>query len=145
MSPYLFAASAQVASRALQIPPRFSGRLFLAYPFMPADWTPEGQAALQAIRRSQGLGSQHGVLQVGAYCAAVLLFEGLKQAGREASRDKLVVALEGLHGFDTGLTPALGFGPGQRVGLAGAHIVTVDLEGGNFRPLGRFVKVDRRL
>ncbi|MFC5697079.1 ABC transporter substrate-binding protein [Pseudomonas sp. GCM10022186] len=145
LTPYLFAASAQVAGSALGIPPRFSGRLFLAYPFMPADWTPAGEAALQEIRRSQGLGDQHALLQVGAYCAAVLLGEGLKRAGRDASREKLVSALEALHGFPTGLTPALSFGPGQRMGLAGAHIVTVDLDGQSFRPLGRFVKVDTRL
>ncbi|MCY1456909.1 hypothetical protein D9M71_741590 [compost metagenome] len=112
---------------------------------MPADWTPEGQAALEEIRRSQGLGGQHAALQVGAYCAAALLGEGLKRAGREASRAKLVSALEGVHGFATGLTPALSFGPGQRMGLPGAHIVTVDLGGQSFRPLGRFVKVDTRL
>ncbi|MCY1274070.1 Periplasmic binding protein [compost metagenome] len=145
LSPYLFAASAQVAGSALDVPARFSGRLFLAYPFMPADWTPEGQAALEEIRRSQGLGGQHAALQVGAYCAAALLGEGLKRAGREASRAKLVSALEGVHGFATGLTPALSFGPGQRMGLPGAHIVTVDLGGQSFRPLGRFVKVDTRL
>ncbi len=145
LSPYLFAASAQVASSALRIPPRFSERVFLAYPFMPADWTPEGEAALLAIRRSQGLGGQHAALQVGAYCAAMLVSEGLKRAGRDASREKLVSALEGLRGFRTGLTPALDFGPGQRVGLAGAHIVTVDLHGQSFRPLGKFIKVDTRL
>ncbi|MDH4560073.1 ABC transporter substrate-binding protein [Pseudomonas sp. BN411] len=145
LSPYLFAASSQVASSALRIPPRFSRRLFLAYPFMPADWTPEGEAALLEIRRSQGLGSQDAVLQVGAYCATVLLSEGLKRAGRDVSRDKLVSSLEGLHGFRTGLTPALSFGPGERTGLAGAHIVTVDLRDRSFRPLGRFIKVDKRL
>ncbi|UCO97553.1 ABC transporter substrate-binding protein [Metapseudomonas lalkuanensis] len=144
LSPYLFAASSQVASSALRIPSSFSRRLFLAYPFMPADWTPGGEAALLAIRRSQGLGSQHAVLQVGAYCATVLLSEGLKRAGREVSRDKLVSSLEGLHGFRTGLTPALSFGPGQRTGLAGAYIVTVDLHDRSFRPLGRFIKVDKR-
>ena len=144
LSPYLFAASSQVASSALRIPSSFSRRLFLAYPFMPADWTPGGEAALLAIRRSQGLGSQHAVLQVGAYCATVLLSEGLKRAGREVSRDKLVSSLEGLHGFRTGLTPALSFGPGQRTGLAGAYIVTVDLHDRSFRPQGRFIKVDKR-
>lgn len=84
------------------------------------------------------------MLQVGAYCATVLLSEGLKRAGREVSRDKLVSSLEGLHGFRTGLTPALSFGPGQRTGLAGAYIVTVDLHDRSFRPLGRFIKVDKR-
>ncbi len=144
-SPYLFAASAQVAGSALHIPQRFSDRTFVAYPFMPADWTPDGEAALQAIRRRQGLGGQHVMLQVSAYCAALLISEGLKRAGRDASREKLVGALESVHNFYTGLTPALGFGPGQRVGSAGAHIVTVDLSRQTFRPLGRFIKVDARL
>jgi hypothetical protein len=57
----------------------------------------------------------------------LLLSEGMKQAGRDASREKLVTALEGLHDFDTGLTPRLSFGPGRRLGLSGAHVVTVDL------------------
>lgn len=142
MTPYLFAASVQVASAALGLPPRFSGRLFLAYPFVPTDWTPSGTAALMAIRERSGLGGQHALIQVSAYSAALLLSEGLKGAGRDLSRQKLVTAMEGLHGFRTGLTPALSFGPGQRIGSAGAHIVTVDLRGRNFRPLGRFVTVD---
>jgi hypothetical protein len=57
----------------------------------------------------------------------LLLSEGMKQAGRDASREKLINALEGLHDFDTGLTPLISFGPGRRLGLNGAHVVTVDL------------------
>ena len=40
----------------------------------------------------------------------MLFSEGMKQAGRDASREKLVSALEGLHDFDTGLTPLISFG-----------------------------------
>ena len=58
----------------------------------------------------------------------MLLFaEGMKQAGRDASREKLVSALEGLHDFATGLTPQISFGPGRRLGLNGAHVVTLEL------------------
>ena len=32
----------------------------------------------------------------------------------------------------TGLTPALGFGPGRRQGMAGAHVVAVALPGPRF-------------
>ncbi|CAI8740461.1 ABC transporter substrate-binding protein [Pseudomonas sp. IT-P395] len=125
--PYLFAASSQVAGDLLQVPDGFTRRVFLAYPFVPSDWTQTGRMALTLLREGQGLGAQHAVLQVGAYASMLLLSEGMKQAGRDASREKLVTALEGLHDFDTGLTPRLSFGPGRRLGLSGAHVVTVDL------------------
>ena len=125
--PYLFAASNQVAGDVFRVPSGFSRRLFLAYPFVPSDWTLAGRLALTQLREKQGLGGQHSVLQVGAYSSMQLLSEGMKQAGRDASRDKLIGALEGLHDFDTGLTPLISFGPGRRLGLSGAHVVTVDL------------------
>ncbi|WP_347907463.1 ABC transporter substrate-binding protein [Pseudomonas grandcourensis] len=125
--PYLFAASNQVAGNLTQVPSGFSRRVFLAFPFVPSDWTLAGRLALTQLREHQGLGGQHAVLQVGAFSSMMLLGEGMKQAGRDASREKLVSALEGLHDFDTGLTPLMSFGPGRRLGLSGAHIVTVDL------------------
>jgi len=125
--PYLFAASSQVAGDLLQVPSGFTRRVFLAYPFVPSDWTQAGRMALTLLREGQGLGAQHAVLQVGAYASMLLLSEGMKLAGRDASREKLVAALEGLHDFDTGLTPRLSFGPGRRLGLSGAHVVTLDL------------------
>ncbi|VVP91083.1 hypothetical protein PS918_03241 [Pseudomonas fluorescens] len=125
--PYLFAASNQVAGDLLQMPSGFSRRVFLAYPFVPSDWTLAGRLALTQLRERQRLGGEHAVLQVGALSSMMLLSEGMKQAGRDASREKLVSALEGLHDFDTGLTPLISFGPGRRLGLNGAHVVTVDL------------------
>lgn len=130
--PYLFAASNQVAGDLLQVPSDFSRRVFLAYPFVPSDWTLSGRLALTQLRERQGLGGQHAMLQVGAFSSMLLLSEGMKQAGRDASREKLISALEGLHDFDTGLTPLISFGPGRRLGLRGAHIVTVDLPGQRF-------------
>jgi ABC-type branched-subunit amino acid transport system substrate-binding protein len=125
--PYLFAASNQVAGDLFQVPSGFSRRVFLAYPFVPSDWTLAGRLALTQLREHEGLGGEHAVLQVGAFSSMLLLSEGMKQAGRDASREKLINALEGLHDFDTGLTPLISFGPGRRLGLNGAHIVTVDL------------------
>lgn len=125
--PYLFAASNQVAGDLFQMPRDFSRRVFLAYPFVPSDWTLAGRLALTQLRERQRLGGEHAVLQVGAFSSMMLFSEGMKQAGRDASREKLISALEGLHDFDTGLTPLISFGPGRRLGLSGAHVVTVDL------------------
>ncbi|MEX3772623.1 ABC transporter substrate-binding protein [Pseudomonas sp. MYb118] len=125
--PYLFATSNQVAGDLMQVPSGFSRRVFLSYPFVPSDWTQAGRLALTQVREQQGLGGQHSVLQVGAFSSMLVFSEGMKQAGRDASREKLINALEGLHDFATGLTPLISFGPGRRLGLNGAHIVTVDL------------------
>ncbi|MDF2488011.1 MAG: cytochrome c [Pseudomonas sp.] len=124
-TPYLFAASSQVASVITGLAPAWSERVFLAYPFVPGDWTGQGRAMITALQQRQGLDGRQGSLQVSTWCALRLFTEALRQVGRDASREQLLRALEGLHDVDTGLTPALGFGPGRRHGLAGAHVVTV--------------------
>lgn len=134
-TPYLLAASSQVGGEVLQVPEQWSRRLFLAYPFIPSDWSAAGRAALAQVRERQGLDGRQALLQVGAWCSMVLLEEGLKRAGRDASRDKLVTVLESLHDVQTGLTPPLSFGPGRRQGMAGAHVVTLELPGPMFYPV----------
>ncbi|WP_349617573.1 ABC transporter substrate-binding protein [Azotobacter salinestris] len=142
LAPRLYASAQQIAGAALRLPAAFSGRLFLAYPLLPADVSPAGAQALEALRRRAGLDGQQPALQIGAYSAALLLAEGLKRSGRDASRERLLEELENLYALHTGLTPPLGFGPGRRVGAAGAHIVGVDLAAGRFVPTGRYVRVE---
>lgn len=130
--PYLFAASSQVAGAVARVPEQWSQRLFLAYPYVPEDWTEQGLATLAGLQQRQGLDPRQASLQVNTLCALQLLSEALKQIGRDASREQLIAALEGLHDVPTGLTPALGFGPGRRQGMAGAHVVAVALPGPRF-------------
>jgi len=136
--PYLFAASSQVAGALAGLSPQWSQRLFLAYPFIPQDWTEQGLATLAGLRQRQGLDGRQASLQVSTRCALVLMTEALRQVGRDASREQLVKALEGLHDLDTGLTPALGFGPGRRQGLTGAHVVAVALPGPQFQTVAPY-------
>ncbi|WP_248921135.1 ABC transporter substrate-binding protein [Pseudomonas entomophila] len=131
-TPYLFAASSQVASVLPTLSAQWSQRLLLAYPFVPGDWTDTGRATLAGVRQRQGLDARQASLQVGTLCAWRLLTEALKRIGRDASREQLINALEQLHALDTGLTPPLGFGPGRRQGMAGAHVVAVSLPGPGF-------------
>ncbi|MFD1691035.1 ABC transporter substrate-binding protein [Azotobacter chroococcum] len=105
LAPRLYASAQQIAGAALRLPAAFSGRLFLAYPLLPADVSPAGAQALEALRRRAGLDGQQPALQIGAYSAALLLAEGLKRAGRDASRERLLRELENLHALHTGVTP----------------------------------------
>ncbi|MNJ43266.1 hypothetical protein D3C77_382650 [compost metagenome] len=137
-TPYLFASANQVSSQLPQVPAAWSRRVFLAYPFVPGDWTSSGRQALMEMRARQGLDGRQGVLQVSTWCAMQLLGDALKRAGRDASREKLIQALEGLHDVQTGLTPPLSFGPGRRQGLAGAHVVTLEMPGPVFYPVAAY-------
>ena len=66
------------------------------------------------------------VAYVGRQSAREILVEGLKRAGKDVSREKLVAVLEGLYEFETGLTPQITFGPNRRIGALGAYIASVD-------------------
>jgi hypothetical protein len=63
-----------------------------------------------------------------ALASAKLLAHGLRQAGKEISRENLVETLEGLYSYNTEQTPALTFTRNRRVGSGGAHVVGLDLE-----------------
>jgi branched-chain amino acid transport system substrate-binding protein len=53
------------------------------------------------------------------YVPAVVLVEGLRRAGKDLTREGLTAALEGLKGFETGITPPINYSPESRVGHEG--------------------------
>jgi len=67
--------------------------------------------------------------------AARILVHALELCGKDASRESLVTALEGLYEYETGLMPKITFGPNRRIGALGAYIVTIDTEKNCFRLL----------
>jgi len=75
-----------------------------------------------------------------AFSSAKILVEGLKQAGRDLSREKLIVVLEGLYEYQTGLTPPITYGPNRRVGALGAYIVSIDLKAKRFVPVSNWIE-----
>ena len=85
---------------------------------------------------------KRSALLLSAFSAAKILVEGLKRAGREVSREKLIETLEGLSGYVTGLTPAVTYGPNRRIGAMGAYVVTIDLEKREFVPPSSWVNTD---
>jgi ABC-type branched-subunit amino acid transport system substrate-binding protein len=141
-TPYVFVPGPLAARAALDVAPSFSGRLFIAFPTLAEDVSAHGFEAITEMRKKYEIPGRHQPVQIAAYTAAMVLAEGLKLAGRDLSRAKLVAALEGLHGFESGLTPPIGYGPGRRIGALGAHVVGVDLQAGRFRPTGKYVRLE---
>jgi ABC-type branched-subunit amino acid transport system substrate-binding protein len=113
---------------AASVTAAFTKKIFLAFPTVPGDVTPDGLAEYRALVEKYKLPAQHTAAQVAALAAAKTFVEGLKRAGADLSREQLVTTLEGLYEYDTGLTPKLVFGPNRRVGAAGAYVITIDAE-----------------
>lgn len=127
---------------AASVPAGFGGKVFLAFPTVPADVTPEGVGELRALASKYKFEVRHAAAQLSALAAAKVLAEGLKRGGRDVTREKLITALEGLYEYETGLTPRLTFGPNRRVGASGAYVVTVDAARKEFALAGGWVKAD---
>lgn len=122
------------------VPLSFKQKIFLAFPSVPADVTPEGGREFRALLEKYKLPLKHSAAQLAALAAAKTFVEGLKLSGADLSREKLITSLEGLYEFDTGLTPRLIFGPNRRIGAAGAYMVTINPETKEFAAVGGWVK-----
>jgi ABC-type branched-subunit amino acid transport system substrate-binding protein len=121
-------------------PAAFRERIFLAFPTVPSDVTPAGLSEFRALLGKHRVELRHPAAQLSAFAAARIFVEGLQRTGRDLTRERLVVALEGLYDFETGVTPRLTFGPNRRVGAAGAYVMTIDPEKKEFTPASGWVK-----
>ena len=133
--PTIFFPSTVGGKEIFGAPIGFNGKLFFSFPTGPADQSAEGVKEFRALADKYKLPAHHVAAQISAYSAAKILVEALKRAGKDVSREKLIQALEGLYEYQTGLTPAITYGPNRRVGAMGAYIVAVDLTEKQFVPV----------
>ncbi len=125
LSPGLLARS--LYSRA---PLPTGSRLFLSWPVVPADQSPEGLSILDALISGGSENRQYSDDQLSVAASASVLVEGLRLSGRELSRRKLIASLEKLYKFPTGFVRPLTFGPNRRLGSAGAYVLEFDIKSG---------------
>jgi len=138
-APSIFLPGAVFSRELFDAPSRFKDKIFLSFPTLPSDQEKLSLLELIAVAEKHDLSTKHLAVQVSAYSAAKMLVEGMRLAGRELSREKLIAALEGFYEFNTGLTPRMTFGPNRRTGACGAYIVTVDLEKKGFTPASEWI------
>ena len=139
--PSIFLPGANAGSAIFEAPAGFDGKLFLSFPNSPADQTAEGLNEFRLLWAKHNLTPKHMAAQISAYSAAKLLTEALKKVGKDLSREKLIQVLEGFYEYQTGLTPAISYGPNRRVGAMGAYVITVDLKTKQFLPAGGWIEV----
>jgi len=143
--PYLLSPGLLAERQVFDLPKSFSGRVLLAYASLPTDYSLEGQTEFEKLHEDFGIDYQYSIAQVAAYTAAKIIVEGLERAGRDLSRDQLVLALEELDGFHPGLGPPVSYGPRQRIGSFGAHVVRVNLVDGRFDESTQWIELEIEL
>jgi ABC-type branched-subunit amino acid transport system substrate-binding protein len=135
-------ATAPAADASLfDIPAAFAGRVFAALPTAPSP-TGKAAAAYRELDAAAKLPEEHLSAQLSALASADILIEALRRAGRDVSRDQLVIQLETLRKLDTGFAPPVTYGPNRRMGARGAYIVKLDLQKKTFEPVGGWVEVE---
>ena len=125
--PGVYLLSSLLSRPLTGLPAVFDQRVFLAYPTLTSDITPKGRQEYQELAKTYSWSDDHIQARLAALAAGKLFVEGLRKAGRDLSRIRLVEGLESLYGFETGVTPRLSYGPNRRIGARGAHIVVVDV------------------
>ena len=114
--------------RLMAAPSGFNGKIFLSLPTSPTAQTAIGAKEFRAFADKYKLPSEHLATQLSAYSSAKILAEAMRRVGKDLSREKLIQALEGFYDYQTGLTPAITYGPNRRIGAMGAYVVTIDLK-----------------
>jgi ABC-type branched-subunit amino acid transport system substrate-binding protein len=134
--PRIYLLSSLISRPLVDLPAVFDNRVFLAYPTLSSDITAKGRQEYQELATTYSWPNDHIQARLAALAAAKLFVEGLRKAGRDLSRVRLVDGLESLYEFDTGVTPPLSYGPNRRIGARGAHLVRVDLANKTYVPVG---------
>lgn len=138
-SPKILMVSASFGKQTLAATQSYDGHLVCAFSNTNQAQSPEARAAFQTFLQHHKLSTTPDAASTTAYCAVNLFMEGLQNAGRKLRRERLILELEGLYEFSTGLTRDVTFGPIRRVGVSGAYIVTFDPHSQSPLPNSRWV------
>jgi ABC-type branched-subunit amino acid transport system substrate-binding protein len=130
--PKVFLLGPLLDNGVLSSPAQLQGKMFAVYPGLEPNL--EGLHEFDEFLERHHLTDEHRLLLMSAYCSAKVLETALTRAGKDLTREKLVLALEQLHDFHTGLFPAITFGPNRRIGSTKAELVCVDVVAHAFEP-----------
>ena len=138
--PAVLVPGGAAGASVFEAPIGFDRKVFFSFATTPDDHTAEGLNEFRAFRAKYKLPSALITAQISAYVGAKILIEGLKRAGKDVSREKLIEVLEELHQYSTGLTQPITYGPNRRIGATGAYIFTLDLKEKQFVPVSGWVE-----
>jgi len=138
----IYIPGALVTGAALDAVASSGCQLFLASPHPTGSAAAAGRNNVLAWAAAHHLPAKHRAVMAATIAAGRLLVEGLRSAGRDLSRARLVEALETIRQLDTGTAPPLSYSPNRRVGIHGAAILAFDPATGGLRPVRGWQPLD---
>jgi hypothetical protein len=99
----------------------------------------EGANEYESLIRDHSINVVQPLLSTSALAAAKVLAEGLRESGRQLSRQKLIDTLAAMYNFNTGLTPPVTFGATRRIGALGGYVVKLDLKKKTLLPVDEWM------
>jgi ABC-type branched-subunit amino acid transport system substrate-binding protein len=138
-SPVIFQPGAFAGSHVFDLPEEFNQRVYFSFPVLPSDMGADGLAEYETLVHEHALNVAQPVLSTAELAAAKVLAEGLRESGRQLSRQKLVDTLSAMYSFNTGLTPPITFGATRRIGALGSYVVKLDLKNKTLLPVDEWM------
>jgi ABC-type branched-subunit amino acid transport system substrate-binding protein len=126
--PAVFQPGEFAGKDVFDIPPEFNQRVYFSFPVLPSDVAADAFKEYETLLQAHRLKIVQPLLSTSVLASAKVLAEGLREAGRQLSRQKLVDTLSALYGFNTGLTPLVTYGATRRIGALGGYVVKLDLK-----------------
>lgn len=141
--PQIFQPGTLAGEEAFRLSPEASERVFFSFSTLPSDVAPEALAEYGFLVRKYKLRSLHTARALSALAAAKVFVEGLRQSGRDLSREGFVDTVAALYDYKTGLTPPITYGATRRVGALGAYVVKLDTKTQTFAPAAPWIEASR--
>lgn len=138
--PQIFQPGPLAGDQAFRLSPEASERVFFSFSTLPSDITPEARAEYAFLLHKYKLKPMHTARALTTLAAAKVFVEGLRQSGRELTREGFVDTLAALYNFNTGLTPPLTYGATRRVGALGAYVVRFDTKANTLAPAAAWIE-----
>lgn len=138
-SPPIFQPGAFAGANVFEIPREFDQQVYFSFPALPSDIEVQGLDEYKALVRNHALKVTQPLLSTSALATAKVLVEGLRESGRQLSRQKLVDTLAAMYNFNTGLTPPVTFGATRRIGALGGYVVKLDLKKKTLLPVDEWI------
>jgi ABC-type branched-subunit amino acid transport system substrate-binding protein len=138
-SPVIFQPGALAGADVFDIPQQFDQQVYFSFPLLPSDIAMDGRHEYETLIQNNAVKVAQPLISTSALAAGKVLAEGLRESGRQLSRQKLVDTLAAMYNFDTRLTPPVTFGATRRIGALGGYVVKLDLKKKTLLPVDEWM------
>jgi len=138
-TPTVFQPGPLAGEEVLKIGAPFADHVFFSFPTLPTDLEEEAMGEYRRLAAKYHLDPAQPARLLAVLASAKVLTEGLRQSGQQLGRERFVVALSKMYGFQTGLTPPISYSPTRRIGALGAYVVKLDLKNKTFAPVDSWI------